>query len=792
MINTGRRLYEFGPFRVDPSHRVLLRENKPVPLHPKAFDILLVLVERSETVVPKDHLMKAVWPETFVEESNLAQNIFVLRKTLGDAVGENRFIVTVPGRGYRFAEKVQVVDEGEGVAAEQDQLIVESHTRSRLVVEQRAVPAKSLPGKRQGLRLGIGLAIVLAMLVGAGVYFYLPPGPKLTEKDTIVLGDFDNKTGDPVFDGTLRQGLSAQLEQSPFLNLLSDSRIAQTLSLMTQPKDSRLSPELAREVCQRTASAAELNGAIAQIGARYLLTLNAVNCSSGESLGSAEAEANDKDHVLDALGKLATQIRGKLGESLASVQKYDVPPADVTTSSLDALHTYSLAMKAATMNFLTPIRTMQHAIEQDPNFAMAYARLGVMYVNIAETQQGAEAISKAYTLRDRVSEREKLYISTRYDQMVTGDLLAARKDYELFEQIYPRDPVPIANLGVICLHLGDFDKLFSFTRASIKLGPKTNDLHDSNEIWTYIFLNRFDEAKAMAVSGLKTLPDDPSYHSTLYTIAFVERDFAGMQREAQAYITNPTWGDSALNEEANSAGYFGQLARGRELTQQAADAARKQEKKETPATYDAEAAIREALAGNISVAKQSVKTALALSRSKDVEAMSALALALAGDSREATQLATELDRQFPKNTILQLNYLPTIRAAEQLWDGGGRIDPAKAIEMLAPVTPYELGITALEEGLSLYPVYVRGQALLLARNGSAAATEFQKIIQHPGIVQNEPIGALAYLGLARAYALSHDSAQAHATYQEFFALWKDADPDVPILKQARAEYAKLQ
>jgi eukaryotic-like serine/threonine-protein kinase len=791
MANGIRQFYEFGPYRIDPNHRQLTREMKSVPLQPKAFDILLVLVQNSERVVPKDDLMKAVWPDTFVEESNLAQNISVLRKTLGDAVGENRYVVTVPGRGYRFAEKVQVVAEGEVVAAEPDQLIVESHSRSRLVVEERAVPAKSLPGKRPGLRLGIAQAIVLAMLVGAGVYVYLPRGPILTEKDTIVLGDFDNKTGDHVFDGTLRQGLSAQLEQSPFLNLLSDSRIAQTLSLMTQPKDSRLSPELAREVCQRTASAAELNGAIAQIGARYLLTLHAVNCSTGESLGSAEAEASNKDHVLDALGKIATQIRGKLGESLASVQKYDVPPADVTTSSLDALHTYSLAMKAVSMNFLTPIRIMQHAIEQDPNFAMAYARLGVMYVNIAETQQGAEAITKAYTLRDRVSERERLYISTRYDQMVTGDLLAARKDYELFEQIYPRDPVPPANLGVICLHLGDFDKLFSFTQTAINLSPKTNDTHSSNEISTYIFLNRFDEAKAMAVSGLKTFPDEPSYHSALYAIAFVQRDFAGMQREAQAYITNPTWGDSALNNEANSAGYFGQLAKGREFTRQAADAALKQQKKETPATYDAEAAIRDALAGNIAVAKQNVKIALALSRSKDVEAMSALALALAGDSREATQLAIELDRQFPKNTILQLNYLPTIRAAEQLWNGDGKIDPAKAIEMLAPVTPYELGFTALEEGLGLYPVYVRGQALLLAKNGSAAATEFQKINQHPGIVQNEPIGALAYLGLARAYALSHDSAKAHAAYQEFFALWKDADSDIPILNQARAEYAKL-
>ena len=787
MDNVVKHLLVFGPFRLDSGQRLLLRDLQPIPLSPKAFDLLLVLVQRSGQLVLKDDLMQILWPDTFVEESNLGQHVFQLRKALGETAQDSSYIVTVPGRGYRFAQKVQVVDE-----EEEDKLVVESHSRTRMVIEEQSIPeAKLLPPRKSGLSSAIVLVTLLAVVGAFAVYFYTHRTRKLTSRDTVVLADFTNSTGDAVFDDALRQGLSAQLEQSPFLNLLSDSRIAQTLSLMTQPKASRLTPELAQEVCQRTASAAVLNPSIAQIGTRYLLALKAISCSTGESLASTEAQAGDKNHVLDALGRVGTEIRAKLGESLASVQKYDVPPSDVTTPSLEALHTYSLAMKARTYDFSTPIQIMHHAIEQDPNFAMAYAQLGVMYVNISETERGAENIRKAYALRDRVSEREKLYISSHYDQMVTGDLRAARKDYELWAQIYPRDIAPPANLGVICFHLGDFPKLFSYTQKAISLGPSSKGEHSANEIWTYLLLNRIDEAKEMALAEERN-PDETSHHLVLYQIYFLQRDFASMKRELDALVGNATWGDAALNIEANSSAYFGQITRGREFTRRAVEAARKADKPEAAAAYQAEAAIAEALTGSQALSLQRAKTALALSNSNDIEAMSALAFSLAGDDADASRLATDLDRRFPQNTILQLNYLPTIRAATELWNTRGRGNAQKAIQILDPVAPYELGITALSEGLSLYPVFVRGEAYLAAKNGAAAALEFQKIIDHAGVVQNEPIGALAHLGLGRAYALSHDSAKAKIEYQNFLNLWKDAEPNIPILKAAKAEYAKLE
>jgi eukaryotic-like serine/threonine-protein kinase len=782
-INTDRRLYEFGPFRVDPSHRVLWRENKPVPLHPKAFDILLVLVEHSETVVPKDDLMKAVWPETFVEESNLAQNIFVLRKTLGDAVGENRFIVTVPGRGYRFAEKVQILDRGEIVTEEEDQLVVESHTRSRLVVEEQQA-VKVLAAKPRSLRWLV-FGSLLCVLAATGAYLYTHRAPKLTEKDTIVLADFDNKTGDPVFDGTLRQGLSAQLGQSPFLNLLSDQRTQQTLVLMGQPKDSRLTQETAREVCQRTASAAVLDGSIAQIGTRYMLTMKAINCSTGESLASAEADASDKNHVLDAMGKIASEIRGNLGESLASVQKYDVPPQEVSTPSLEALHSFSLAMEVRSGNFATCIPLFQRAIEQDPKFAIAYAQLGTVYINIGETMRGVENLRKAYELRDHVSEPEKFYIAAHYDLMVTGDIRAARKDSELWAQIYPRDHGPSASLAVIYYYLGDFEKLLPTVQESSALGGTRIN---PNTVWCFIFLDRLDEAKSMALEAQTRKIDDPYYHITLYVIDFLRRDFVGTKQEAAGLVGNPTWGDTVFYYEAATAAYFGQFAQAREFTRRAADFAEKADKKQSAAIYVADAAIREALVGNSASARERAKAALAISSGKDVEAMSAIALSLAGDSAKATQLANDLDARFPQDTITQSNHLPTIRSAVELRGGNA----AKAIQTLAAATPYELGITALDAGMSLYPAYMRGEAHLTAKQGAAAAAEFQKILDHPGVVQNELIGALAHLGQGRAYTLSGDTNKAHAAYQAFFALWKDADPDIPILKQAKAEYAKLQ
>ncbi|MGO9539737.1 MAG: winged helix-turn-helix domain-containing protein [Terriglobales bacterium] len=784
MATETKQLYEFGPFRLDPDKLLLLRDDRPVPLPPKAFETLLVLVQHSvqhsETVVLKDDLMKSVWPDTFVEESNLAQNIFVLRKTLAGAAGDHRYIVTVPGRGYRFTEKVRIVPD-------QPDVVVESHSITRVVVDEHTDDKTS---SRWWPWVGVS-AIVLAAVFAAAWYLSSHQAPKLTEKDTVVIADFANSTGDPVFDGALRQGLSAQLEQSPFLNLLSDRRAAQTLALMGQPKDARLTHEVAQEVCQRTAGAAVLDGSIAQVGASYLLTLRALDCSNGEALASAEAEASDKNHVLDSLGGVASAIRGKLGESLASVQKYDVRPEDVTTPSLEALKAYSLAMKERNRpgsDFTITRQLFQRAIDLDPNFAMAYAQLGVIFVNYGQTERGVENLRKAYELRERVSERENFYISSHYDDMVTGDLDAARKDYEVWQQLYPRDGAPVGSLGVIYFYLGDFDKLLAMTAMSEKLNGGGEHQHSANLAWCYLLLNRFDEAKAIALDAQATNRDDPAYHFILYMIDFLKHDVAGMKKEAAGLVSNPTWGHDAFQYQADIAAYGGQFAEAREFTQRAIDAAKKSDNPETAATDEAGAAIREALVGNSAAAKQQAKSALALFKSKNIEAMVAFASSLAGDPAETTQLSSDLAKRFPHDTLVQFNYLPTIHAAGELHKG----DAANAIQTLAGAIPYEMGITALTGGSTFYPAYMRGEAYLAARQGPAAAAEFQKILDHPGVVQDEIIGALAHLGQARAYALSGDSSKARAAYQDFFALWKDADSNVPILKQARAEYTKVQ
>jgi hypothetical protein len=490
------------------------------------------------------------------------------------------------------------------------------------------------------------------------------------------------------------------------------------------------------------------------------------------------------------MGKIASEIRGKLGESLASVHKYDVPPQEVSTPSLEALHSYSLAMKVRSGNFATCIPLFQRAIEQDPKFAIAYAQLGSVYINIGETVRGAENLRKAYELRGHVSEPEKFYIASHYDLLVAGDMGAARKDSELWAQIYPRDPGPTGSLAVIYFYLGDFEKLLATVQESSALSGTKDNPKDVNPniVWCFIFLNRLDEAKSMALEAQTRKIDDPLFHLTLYLIDFLRRDFVGMKQEAAGLVGNPTWGDEVFYYEAATAGYFGHFAQSREFTRRAADLAEKADKKQSAAVYVADAAIREALVGNSVSARERAKSALTISSGKDAEAMSAIALSLAGDSAKATQLANDLDKRFPQDTITQFNHLPTIGSAVELREGNS----AKAIQTLAAAAPYELGITALDAGLSLYPVYMRGEAYLAAKQGAAAASEFQKILDHPGIVQNELIGALAHLGLGRADVLSRDASKAHAAYQEFFALWKDADPDIPILKQARAEYARMQ
>jgi predicted Zn-dependent protease len=630
--------------------------------------------------------------------------------------------------------------------------------------------------------------LAVALLVAGGLYYRAHhQSNRLTEKDTIVLADFANSTGDAVFDGTLRQGLAVQLEQSPFLSLVSEEHIQQTLRLMGRPPDAPLTPQIARDLCQRTQSAAVLDGAIAQIGARYSLVLKAINCETGESLASTEAQASDKNHVLDALGKVASEIRNKLGESLSTVQKFDTPVEQATTPSLEALQAYSLGRKTMVGNadYPSAVRSFQRAISLDPSFAMAYSSLGNAYWSVGETGLGAESARKAYGLRGRVSDREKFYIECNY-HWAAGDLDKARQGFELWAQTYPRDAVPLAYLAGNDRQLGQHAKALLEIHEALQLDP-TSGLNRAYLVSFYLSLNRVEEARATVQEAQAKNLDSPLMRLMLYYLAFLQNDAAGMARQVTWAAGEPEMEDVLLAYEADTNAYSGRLQRARELSRRAVASAERVKKKEGAASHETDAALRESLFGNPAEARQRATSALGLSRARDVQFGAALAIAMAGDAARAQTLADDLEKRFPTDTVVQFNYLPTIRAQLAL----SRNNSSNAIEILQTATPYELG----QQGSmfrALNPIYIRGEAYRAAHQGKEAAAEFQKILDHRGIVLNEPIGALAHLQLGRAYAMTGDTAKAHTAYQNFLTLWKDADPDIPILKQAKAEYEKLK
>ena len=633
--------------------------------------------------------------------------------------------------------------------------------------------------------------IVIVGLAVGGWLFFSRKAHSLTDKDTIVLADFDNKTGDAVFDGTLRQGLSVQLEQSPFLSLVSDQQIQQTLQLMDQKSDAKLTPEIAREICQRTGGAAVLNGSIAEIGTQYLLTLKVANCASGESLASSEAQASDKNHVLDALGKTASEIRNKLGESLSTVQKFDTPLEQATTPSVEALKAFSSGRKVQrTEGDAAAIPFFKRAIEVDPKFALAYAWLGLVYVDIGEPSIAANYTRKAYELRDRTSESEKYFISARFHKEVTGNLETAEQTCKLWIQAYPRSSVPQDTLsGAIYPAVGQYEKGVEAGIEAIRLNA---DYFASYALlmFNYISLNRLDEAKTTYEQALERKLKNPFFNVPLYQIAFLQNDAAGMAQQVARSAGTPGPEDELFGMAADTAAYSGRLRDAREFSHRAVDSAERAEEKEAAATYSALSSLREALFGNAQEARRRATLTIGRSAGRDVQYGAALALAYAADDKRAQTLADDLGKTFPEDTLVQFNFLPALRARLAV----NRGNASEAIETLRAATPYELGqTTASTYGwTALYPVFVRGEAYLAAHQGEEAAAEFQKILDHRGIVLGGPIGALARLGLARAYAVQGDTTKAKAAYQDFLTLWKDADPDIPILNAAKAEYAKLQ
>jgi tetratricopeptide (TPR) repeat protein len=623
--------------------------------------------------------------------------------------------------------------------------------------------------------------VVAALVAGGAFFLYQHRKPALTEKDTLLLSDFTNTTGDAVFDGTLKQALAVQLEQSPFLNLLSQQSVRETLGFMGRSPDERLTNQLAREVCQRAGIKAMLSGSISNLGNHYVIDLQALNCASGDSIAHEQAEAESKEVILKSLGQAATSLRAKLGESLNSIQKFDTPLEEATTSSLEALKMFNLAETQRVSSEAGAIPFYKKAIELDPNFSFAYARLAQVYFNSGENESAVQYAKQGFERRQRASEKERLYISTRYYQIVTGEMDKAMEAFRLWEQSYPRDSVPYVNLGVAYDFLGQRDQAVQQSQEANRLNPASRYPYE-NLASDYMALGRYDEAKAIIENGFSHKIDNLPLHWELYQIAFLQGDTSALQRQVQ-------WANGKPDEifmKSNLAGvevFSGRRSKSLRMYQEVTEAAQRAGFKGNAAQALLNQASIEMMMGNNAAVASKVKQALALSPDKLTKNFSATTLAYAEADREAQTIFSEVMKEFPDDTINKSIIDPWLHALAEI----NHDSPATALEWLEKLRPYELGLVT-----TLWTNYDRGRAYLKLKKGQEAAAEFQRVLDHRGV---DPTGleyVLSHLGLARAYALQGDSAKSRTAYQDFFALWKDADPDIPVLKQAKAEYAKLQ
>ncbi len=787
-----RRVARFGVYEADLDTHQLAKSGLRIRLQDQPFQILALLLERQGQVVTREELKEKLWPgDTFVEfDAGLNTAIKKLRAALSDSADNPRFVETIPRRGYRLLVPVDFPQAPDSTdllrnstptvpLSREDKVILDLPAHHRLASERKW---------HQRLWVWVGI-IAAGVLVAGGLYTaHVRRGSaatKLSDRDIIVLADFVNTTGETVFDGTLQQALAVALDQSPFLNVASDLQVSETLRLMGRSPSAPLSRELARDVCLRMGGKAIMIGSIASLGSHYAVGLEALGCTGGDTLAKDQAEAANKEGVLKALGGVASRVRGSAGESLASLGKYDFP-ADTTTKSLEALKAYSMGEKVVReKGEAEAIPFFQNAIQLDPDFAIAYAALGGNYYILGEGARAEENLTKAYGLRDKVSVRERYRITAMYHSEVTGDLEEEEAACKLWTEVYPRDAAARESLGAVYVILGQYKRATSELQEALRLSPESA-INYGNLAVVYISLDRLDEAKAVLDKAQARGLDGIIIHENLYSLAFLHGDVEEMERQVTWAAGKAGVEDQLLTQHSDTEAYLGRLRKARESSRRAVESAVRGGDNETAAMWQINAALRELEVGNVALAKQGVGAALALAPTRDVKTLAALAMARSKDSARATRMIEELEKGGISNTLLKAYWLPTLRASLEV-DAG---NPQAGISLLQAAAPYEMGEAAYVS--NMYPAYVRGQAYLAAHDGTAAAAEFKKLLDHPGIVQNDILGALSRLQLARAEALAGDQKAAEKQYADFLSLWKDADPDVPILKQAQAESAKLQ
>ena len=782
------RTIRIGAYELDLRSGELSREDRTILLQEQPFQILQLLAKSPGDLVSREEIRQRLWPSGTIVEFENATNAAIkkLRIALSDSVEEPHYIETVKRRGYRLIAPVQPLDSDRQEPALPD---------VPMPVAREHAEGQSRTGERWGAaRYWIFAAVAGVSLASLAAAYAVRQAPhrirRLTDKDKLVLAEFLNKTGDPVFDETLRQGLSVQLDESPFLSLVSEERIQQELGLMAQPASARLTWELARQVCDRTSSAAVVEGSIANLGTHYVLWLRARDCRTGDTLDEEQMQAAQKESVLNALSQMASRFRTRVGESLATVEKHSTPLEEATTSSLEALQAYSAGRKAhAATGGTNPLLFFKRAVEIDPNFATAYVYLGHVYGEIGESDLAAENTAHAYRLKDRTSDPEKFLIMASYELRVTGDMEKLRQLSESWAVTYPREKNALLMLGGhVDQARGDYAAAVDALRKTVALDPDFAIGYDTLA-FSYENLNQLDDAERALQRAAERKLELPDFSERRYNIAFLRGDHGAMEREVASSRGRP-WEELVADQESLALAYMGRTEDSRRRVRHAVEIAEHADHRESAALYQAGAALREGLFGNALPARQSAAAALLLSHDREVEYGAAFSLALAGDSARASALADDLERRFGQDTSVRFSYLPVLRARIAL----NRGNPAQAIAALQAGASYDLGQPySRYHGYfgSLYPVYVRGQAYLAAHQGSLAAAEFQKILDHPGIVVSDSIGALARLQRGRALAMSGDRRGARSAYRDFLQLWRDADPETPVLRKARAEYAAL-